>query len=210
MQITRNKDELIISFEYNPALVETVKTLESRKFNLKNKYWTAPVSHVKKVLELLTPLGFKTSREVLELYNDQLEKNKRIQAIIDGTIPDIEEIEKLKLPLFDFQKTGVSFLSIVESGICGDEPGLGKSIQSLTTALKQDAKKILIVCPSSLKLQWQEEIAKWVPDATVYVITGDKTKRNLIYSQALENTNRFFLLVNYELLLRDVDMLQRF
>ncbi len=102
MYISTNKNKLIITFEYNPAIISIVNKFEGRIFNNKLKNWSVPIIHIIKVLDILKPLGFTTSSETLDLYNEQIKKNAKIEQILKNK-PN-KEIEKLNLPLFEFQK----------------------------------------------------------------------------------------------------------
>ncbi len=104
----------------------------------------------------------------------------------------------------------MSFLNEIGSGLLCDSPGLGKSLMSLTVTLLNKSQKNLIVCPASLKLQWEEEIHKWVKNAKVYVVSGTKIQRNKIYNKAFKEKNLFYLIINYELILRDINELKKF
>jgi SNF2 family DNA or RNA helicase len=46
---------------------------------------------------------------------------------------------------------------LLSGAILGDDMGLGKSMQSIIAALESGAKKILVVCPSSTKINWERE-----------------------------------------------------
>lgn len=73
---------------------------------------------------------------------------------------------KVKNPyeLMPFQLDGVKYLKERKYSYLGDDMGLGKSIQSMTAALELGAKKILIVCPSSIITQWHSVAKKFFPD----------------------------------------------
>lgn len=212
MYINIVNNKLTLVFQYNPVIINIIKQLDGRVFNTKTKTWSIPIIHVVKVLDILTPVGFKASTEVLELYDTKIATDKEIAKIIEGDVSQekINQVEKLQLPLFNFQKKGVYFLAERQSGILGDEPGCGKTIQSLATTLINKAKRNLVVCPSSLKMQWQEEINKWVPTAIVYIVAGTKKQRLKIYQKAQKQTKLFYIIINYELILRDVDELSKF
>ena len=51
MTITRNKSELVLKFEYNPALIQIVRNLKNRRFDNKKKEWRVDISQVKETLE---------------------------------------------------------------------------------------------------------------------------------------------------------------
>lgn len=67
----------------------------------------------------------------------------------DGTIGRIP---------YEHQKEGIKFLLSKQGCILADDMGLGKTYQSIIAALESGAEKILIVCPSSLKINWEREI----------------------------------------------------
>ena len=45
-----------------------------------------------------------------------------------------------------------------------DDPGLGKTLQTLTAANELDARRILVVSPAGARRVWFQEIVKWFPD----------------------------------------------
>jgi SWI/SNF-related matrix-associated actin-dependent regulator 1 of chromatin subfamily A len=59
---------------------------------------------------------------------------------------------------YEHQKSGIEFLLCRDGAILADDMGLGKTYQSIVAALECEAKKVLIVCPSSMKITWQREI----------------------------------------------------
>ena len=77
-----------------------------------------------------------------------------------------------KHKLFPYQEQGVDFMSKVHGGILlADEQGLGKTCQVATLAARQSLWPLLIVCPASLKGNWQRELKMWA-DADSLVVEG--------------------------------------
>ncbi len=80
--------------------------------------------------------------------------------------------------------------------------GLGKTIQAIAAAIMKKQifgfTKTLIICPASLKKQWQNEIAKF-SDEKAAIAEGLPSERNDIY----KNSDAYFVIVNYETVLRD-------
>lgn len=74
--------------------------------------------------------------------------------------------------LYQHQEEGIKFLLSRNGCILADDMGLGKSIQSIIAALESGAKKILIVCPSATKINWEREINVFCDDTTI--IDGKK------------------------------------
>jgi SWI/SNF-related matrix-associated actin-dependent regulator 1 of chromatin subfamily A len=76
--------------------------------------------------------------------------------------------------LYQHQEEGIKFLLSRNGCILADDMGLGKSMQSIIAALESGAKKILIVCPSATKINWQREINVFCDETTI--IDGKKFK----------------------------------
>lgn len=72
---------------------------------------------------------------------------------------------KCKIPedvdLYPFQKAGVEYVLRRQNALIGDSPGLGKTAQAIVTANEIEAKRVLVICPASIRLQWAKEIRKW-------------------------------------------------
>ena len=90
-----------------------------------------------------------------------------------------------KLKYLPFQKEGISFLEKRKGrAIIGDEPGLGKTIQVLGyIANNPDIKKVLVVCPATLKYNWYNETLKWLPANANTVDVLESKKVNLLYKE---------------------------
>jgi SWI/SNF-related matrix-associated actin-dependent regulator 1 of chromatin subfamily A len=91
-----------------------------------------------------------------------------------------------------FQKAGIDYAINHPNCLIADEPGLGKTIQALGV-INYDpiADNVLVVCPASLKLNWEREAKRWlVRDIPVTVINGTKAKF----------PEGGFVILNYELL----------
>ena len=75
----------------------------------------------------------------------------------------------LKVEPYDYQREGILFGLEKRRFIIGDEPGLGKTLQSIGVADCAGAYPCLVVCPSSLKINWQREFEKFT-DAKALVL----------------------------------------
>lgn len=72
-----------------------------------------------------------------------------------------------------YQLAGVEFLSERERAILGDDMGLGKTVQAILACEAVGADKVLIICPTSLKFNWQKEIYLWTGKPAL-VFDGNK------------------------------------
>jgi SWI/SNF-related matrix-associated actin-dependent regulator 1 of chromatin subfamily A len=97
-------------------------------------------------------------------------------------------------PPLAHQKEAVEKLAGSRRFILADDMGLGKTTATIIAALETGAKKILIICPASLKINWQREIENY-SDRTVYIAEGKKF-----------STESDFVIVNYDILKNFHDM----
>ena len=112
-------------------------------------------------------------------------------SLIKTHIIDKVEIDYSKYdhrPPLSHQKEAIEKLVGSRRFILADDRGLGKTTSTIIAALETGAKKILIVCPASLKINWEREIANY-SDRPVYIAEGKK------YS-----TDADFVIVNYDIL----------
>lgn len=99
--------------------------------------------------------------------------------------------------LFHFQQEGVSKMLEMNSNILlADEQGLGKTPQASSyLRLKENSLPALVICPASLKLNWERELEKWA-NVKSYIING-KTPENL--SEEFLRKYPVFI-INYDIL----------
>jgi ERCC4-related helicase len=110
--------------------------------------------------------------------------------------------ELLKVPLLPYQLDGVAFAVGAGRAVLADDMGLGKTIQGVGVAeylaREADIKKVLIICPASLKSQWRSEIHRFC-DRPVQLVSGSAAQRVQQYANSC-----FFTVCNYEQVLRDI------
>lgn len=160
------------------------------------------------------------------LYLDKiLDKNEFIKVNKDENYKslverlDVKQIEgSMQMPsllnanLREYQKIGVQWLQMLDfyglGGILADDMGLGKTVQILCVICsylekhKENSKPIMVVCPSSLCLNWQNEIEKFTTGVTSQVIHGSLEARK----KQIENIKNYNIVItSYELLKRDID-----
>jgi SWI/SNF-related matrix-associated actin-dependent regulator 1 of chromatin subfamily A len=95
-----------------------------------------------------------------------------------------------------FQIAGIANALKRTNVIIGDEPGLGKTIQGIGLANAINAKKILVICPANVRLQWAKQARDWsvLPDVRTYVVAKKKdgvciTSNYVICSYNLASTD---------------------
>ena len=84
---------------------------------------------------------------------------------------DLQDLE-LGGELHPFQRAGVRYALARRRTFIADEQGLGKTVQALATIEADDAFPAVVVCPASMKLVWERETPRWLPQRTVAVLDG--------------------------------------
>ncbi len=120
--------------------------------------------------------------------------------------------------LFPYQKPGRDFLVASKHALMGDEMGLGKTFQTIAAMrvvhrldermrgerddsgklmhgyVESGAYPVLIVCPNTLKRNWEREIRQWLPEANPFVIHGSADKRRKQIAEAVESPNAIIIM----------------
>lgn len=90
------------------------------------------------------------------------------------------------------QERGVKFLLTRKKAILSAIMGSGKSFTSIIAALEGGFKKILIVCPASVKTTWQDELRYLVDDEEITIIEGSKWKETKFTIINFDILDRFY------------------
>lgn len=85
-------------------------------------------------------------------------------------LPDVAAV--LGGTLQPFQWAGVRYVLRARRAFLADEQGLGKTVEALAALEADNAFPAIVVCPASLKLNWQREAARWLPHRSVAVVEG--------------------------------------
>ena len=127
----------------------------------------------------------------------------------------MEVPKNLNASLREYQKVGVQWLRMLDyyglGGILADDMGLGKTVQLLCVicAYKDNGgkKPCLVVCPSSLCLNWQNEAEKFTIGMQSIVVHGTLEERK---NQIASIPNYDIVITSYELLKRDIEEYKKY
>jgi SWI/SNF-related matrix-associated actin-dependent regulator 1 of chromatin subfamily A len=184
-----NDKTFCVEFTYSPETVAQVRRLPpGRRWVPEIHAWTCPASV--DALKQLREWQFETKPDVIKWEQDWFKPAKPAVRLID-------DIPGLKRPLYPFQAEGVGFIE--DRGgrvLIGDEMGLGKTVQALAWLQHKGnpALPAVVVCPASLKGNWERECREWTT-LTPCVLSGTKAtvppcyeRRDVVY------------IVNYDIL----------
>jgi SWI/SNF-related matrix-associated actin-dependent regulator 1 of chromatin subfamily A len=125
--------------------------------------------------------------ETEELHHFWLPKAAIIK---DNTVKDvvIDYTKYSNRPPLDHQKEAIQKLVENKKFILADDMGLGKTTSTIIAGLETGAKKILIICPATLKINWKREIENY-SDRPIFISEGKQF-----------STEHDFVIVNYDIM----------
>ncbi len=195
-----------ISWFYPHALPTTVAPLIAEFFPTEQHLAPEKIAEFLTFIENARDLKEVLIRpEVLEVIEEFFEQRLLRQIRADSRL----DLSPIQAELFPYQQEGIEFAVFRKGAIIADEMGLGKTVQAIGTAILKKALfgfvRTLVICPASLKDQWQREIARFCGEKAV-VVQGTPEERAAIY----RDSDAYFLICNYEATLRDLPLLQAF
>jgi SNF2 family DNA or RNA helicase len=140
---------------------------------------------------------------------DIVKLQDRLYYLLQPPLESLVGCGQLSFPFepFTYQLQGVAFLYPRYAAVLADEMGLGKTMQAITTIRlllrAGEIRSVLLICPKPLVTNWKREFALWAPEIPVAVLQGDQQRRRWLWQQP----NQPVRIANYELLLRDADVL---
>jgi hypothetical protein len=130
-----------------------------------------------------------------------------------GKMEELPVPRNVKAELRGYQVRGFNWLWFLYTyglnGILADDMGLGKTLQALT--LLQHAKNVegrmpsLIVCPTSIVFNWENEIRRFTPDMKIINLTGPAR-----FDRYKEIADADIVLTSYAILRRDINALKNY
>ena len=190
MNIELKGDNFELSFKYKPSIVDRIRQIPGRRFDGTRKVWIIPTRSRVDLERMIYQI------QQFENINWLSGNEKREEeAVYD--IPELPELvipHNLKIQPYPYQLKGIARGLELKRFMNCDEPGLGKTLQSIATINIAGAFPCLVICPSSLKINWMREWEKFTD------------KKAMILTDKVRDTWTFFFqtgmhqvfIVNYE------------
>lgn len=172
--ITETPNTFRLSFEYNKLLVSTIKRVPSSPaWDRQEKEW------VIKKRSVCYPQG-RDARWYVEAfaqwavqqrYCTNISRRSESHDVVYEILPMKEFTGEhyMLLEPYEYQLEGVRYALDHKRCIFGDQPGLGKTLQAICSVVKAhkeaavygESFPVLVICPASLKVNWQREFKKF-------------------------------------------------
>ena len=218
MKVAYSRRSISISLHYGRELELRVllpEKLDEETNSVVGKLRDQPIDDVRDLLKRVRQL--ERNGQSVTIYPDAEEyiQQRLFQDQISEHVAEIRRnpkthplrTELLRTELLPYQLDGIAFAVGAGRAILADEMGLGKTIQGVGVAelfaREADIKKVLVVCPASLKSQWRNEITRF-SGRSVQLVAGATADRTSQYSN-----DAFFTICNYEQVIRDILDIER-
>ncbi len=188
------------------------RTTEEGRAVPKDAYWDNPPRRLELVDDLLKaiPAGAAGTRHDPALRALLIRERQRLKLIVEqapATAEIREGFRSTKRPLYPYQREGVRGFLSEGRLLLADDMGLGKTAQAIAACgvLWQSGRvrRAIIITPASLKPQWAREWAVF-SDLPIEIVDGSPDARQALYASRKEG----FLIINYEQLLRDLEIVR--
>lgn len=194
IKAVKKNDKIIISFPYNPDIVNAVKSLTNRKYDNMNKIWTIDKTEIK---TLITKL-----QNIEDIDYSELEQYIVEVVEIDFNTIELKHLLNMTIKPFEHQLIAAKFLLYNKKAILADEMGGGKTKSSIIAMENIEGKK-LIICPASLKYNWQKEIKQVNSEVTTFIVNG----KGWIDEEVAKAD---YIIINYDIVKKNLENIQKF
>lgn len=160
-----------VAFQYHPMLVKCMRRIPSARYNGEGKFWE--VSKLDVVYLQKMGVWAEAHRFCSRIY--WLEDKESVLTYEPLPIPELTVPHNLLIEPYEYQREGIAYALEKKRCILGDEQGLGKTIEAIGVLTATKAFPALVVCPASLKINWQRELRKF--GGINAVILDDKNRQ---------------------------------
>ena len=162
---------VLIRFPYDPALVSNIKeTVPAVRWNATGKNWATVTANLSQALQFAQRHGLTVQPGLPEALESEKRRAQELHEASKATDANISVGSALDL--LPYQRAGVAYATKTRRCIIGDDMGLGKTAEGMASVVAGNALPCVVVCPNTLKPNWELEVAKFFPSLTVNVVSG--------------------------------------
>ena len=157
LDITLTPNCYKVAFLYHPLLVACCKRIPTARYQAEFKHWEVQIEDAQ-YLRIMAQWAQDRNlvRQVRWMKDEEPVESYEPLPMPELTIP-----HNMLVQPYDYQKEGIAYALQKKRCIMGDEPGLGKTAQAIGTLTASGAFPALVICPASLKVNWQREFKKF-------------------------------------------------
>ena len=147
----------LVAFQYHPLIVKCIKRIPSARYMTDGKCWEVATRDA----QYLRLMAKWAQDKRLAATVRWLKDDEAVMSYEPLPMPTLTVPHNMLIEPYDYQKEGIAYALEKKRCIMGDEMGLGKTAQAIGTMTASGAFPALVICPASLKLNWQREFKKF-------------------------------------------------
>lgn len=157
LDITLTPNCYKVAFQYHPLLVACCKRIPTARYIGDGKYWEVATNDAQ-YLRIMAQWAKEKNliRQVRWMKDDE-----PVESYEPLPMPQLTVPHNLLIAPYEYQTEGIAYALQKKRCIMGDEPGLGKTAQAIGTLTASGAFPALVICPASLKVNWQREFKRF-------------------------------------------------
>jgi SWI/SNF-related matrix-associated actin-dependent regulator 1 of chromatin subfamily A len=210
---SRKLNAFVVECGYNKTMVRQLRFLKGAVWDDERRIWTCLPSLENGIrLESLSIMAKRNGMypQLRRSYHEyiQLLETQPMQAPEERKVNQLKNFrprmgkpdfpEHLVDVLADYQKEGIRFIARRNGrALLADDMGLGKTLQVLAFIMMFKIERVVVVCPSTVKFNWEEECEKWGVDS-VGVLEGGPDRVDAMDWE--DFTDKRIVVINYDIL----------
>lgn len=212
-------NKIILRVDYSPEVPKACRSVPGADFNRTRRVWTYPLNwqvclDIRQKIANVLGLDIAFSKEMNDWAKAEKKRQRTIAQYVGGSdLPEGDDIFGVKernpkiyaaVQTRPFQKVGIAFGAKTRRLILADDPGLGKTVQTLGAIEEAGiAGPVLVVCNTSAQqVTWPNEIEQWtndeylIFDKSIPANDRDDCIREVFEDCANDPTRRIWVLMN--------------
>lgn len=185
-----------VGFDYHPMLVKCIRRIPSARYQAEGKFWEVQKGDV----EYLQKMGQWARENHFVSHVLWLEDREPVISYEPIEMPKLTVPHNMLVEPYEYQREGIAYALQKKRCIMGDEPGLGKTAQAIGVLTISKAFPALVICPASLKVNWQRELKKFGGLNAVILSDDNRSTWQMFWDMRLQNGRHAaeVFITNYE------------
>lgn len=198
----------------SPMAVDKLEQIPGCNYRKGARDWSLPLSLVNcRELRQIFGMSLLVTVPLAEWARAEIARTDGLEAVRTGSAPiELGWVANEAPDLFkaisqrEYQPIGAEFMCQGRTVLLGDDPGLGKTLQTLAALVEDGAQRILVSCPrTACRNVWEAETLRWAPGIRTFVAQGSRRDREKAMERFAFAANRgqagqFMLIINNEMM----------
>src|SRR5258708_6603568 len=210
VQVTTDGSKILVRFPYSADLVASVKRVSGARWNPDEKIWRVPLTMDScRALRRVFGSALEIAPPLARYARSELEHEATLESARTGEAVSLARTRERSPALFaamdarPYQLMGASFGVNAKQFCLGDQPGLGKTLQTLAILIEAGSQPILVSCPrTATRSVWMRETNEWAPQIMPFIAQGTHAQREQVMQAFSEMpySSPKMLIINHEML----------